>query len=158
VARADRGPLATLLGVFPARRLSAVAGGRDAGPGRRDTVRPGRAQLRRAVSGRRRDGRVRPGRGAGIRLRRAGAARRAGRRLRTNGASWSQAEPLDDLGWWAWRHWRITVDSRPETTRSSCASGAPRRPRSRRATPHPVEPEGLREHRLPAGPGTRRRR
>src|SRR5688500_7257721 len=26
------------------------------------------------------------------------------------GASWSQAELLDDLGPWAWRHWRITVD------------------------------------------------
>jgi sulfite oxidase len=24
--------------------------------------------------------------------------------------SWSQAELLDDLGRWAWRHWRITVD------------------------------------------------
>jgi sulfite oxidase len=26
------------------------------------------------------------------------------------GASWSQAELLDDLGPWAWRHWRITLD------------------------------------------------
>jgi sulfite oxidase len=26
------------------------------------------------------------------------------------GASWSQAELLEDLGVWAWRHWRITVD------------------------------------------------
>jgi sulfite oxidase len=26
------------------------------------------------------------------------------------GASWSQAELLEDLGPWAWRHWRITVD------------------------------------------------
>jgi sulfite oxidase len=26
------------------------------------------------------------------------------------GASWSQAELRDDLGRWAWRHWRITVD------------------------------------------------
>jgi sulfite oxidase len=26
------------------------------------------------------------------------------------GATWSQAELLDDLGPWAWRHWRITVD------------------------------------------------
>jgi sulfite oxidase len=26
------------------------------------------------------------------------------------GAGWSQAELLDDLGRWAWRHWRITVD------------------------------------------------
>jgi sulfite oxidase len=27
--------------------------------------------------------------------------------------SWSQAELLDDLGRWAWRHWRITVDLQP---------------------------------------------
>jgi sulfite oxidase len=29
------------------------------------------------------------------------------------GASWSQAELLDTLGPWAWRHWRITVDLTP---------------------------------------------
>jgi sulfite oxidase len=29
------------------------------------------------------------------------------------GLSWSQAELLDDLGRWAWRHWRITVDLAP---------------------------------------------
>jgi sulfite oxidase len=29
------------------------------------------------------------------------------------GASWSQAELLEDLGPWAWRHWRITVDLAP---------------------------------------------
>ena len=29
------------------------------------------------------------------------------------GHSWSQAELLDDLGPWAWRHWRITVDLAP---------------------------------------------
>jgi sulfite oxidase len=29
------------------------------------------------------------------------------------GTSWSQAEMLDDLGLWAWRHWRITVDLAP---------------------------------------------
>jgi len=29
------------------------------------------------------------------------------------GASWRQAELLDDLGRWAWRHWRITVDLAP---------------------------------------------
>jgi sulfite oxidase len=29
------------------------------------------------------------------------------------GASWSQAELLEDLGRWAWRHWRITVDLAP---------------------------------------------
>ena len=29
------------------------------------------------------------------------------------GASWSQAELLDDLGRWAWRHWRTTVDLAP---------------------------------------------
>ena len=29
------------------------------------------------------------------------------------GATWSQAELLDDLGRWAWRHWRTTVDLTP---------------------------------------------
>jgi sulfite oxidase len=29
------------------------------------------------------------------------------------GATWAQAELLDDLGRWAWRHWRITVDLAP---------------------------------------------
>ena len=29
------------------------------------------------------------------------------------GASWSQAELLEDLGRWAWREWRITVDLAP---------------------------------------------
>jgi sulfite oxidase len=29
------------------------------------------------------------------------------------GAGWSQAELLDDLGRWAWRHWRITLDLPP---------------------------------------------
>lgn len=29
------------------------------------------------------------------------------------GAGWSQAELLDDLGRWAWRHWRITLDLAP---------------------------------------------
>ena len=29
------------------------------------------------------------------------------------GASWTQAELLDDLGRWAWRHWRICVDLEP---------------------------------------------
>jgi sulfite oxidase len=27
--------------------------------------------------------------------------------------SWAQAELLDDLGRWAWRQWRITVDLTP---------------------------------------------
>jgi sulfite oxidase len=29
------------------------------------------------------------------------------------GATWSQAELLEDIGPWAWRHWRITVDLAP---------------------------------------------
>jgi sulfite oxidase len=29
------------------------------------------------------------------------------------GTTWSQAELLDDLGPWAWRHWRITVELSP---------------------------------------------
>jgi sulfite oxidase len=30
-----------------------------------------------------------------------------------SGASWAQAELLEDLGRWAWRHWRVTVDLPP---------------------------------------------
>jgi sulfite oxidase len=30
-----------------------------------------------------------------------------------SGTTWSQAELLDDLGLWAWRQWRITVDLSP---------------------------------------------
>ena len=30
-----------------------------------------------------------------------------------DGASWSQAELLQDLGQWAWRHWRITLELAP---------------------------------------------
>jgi sulfite oxidase len=33
--------------------------------------------------------------------------------LLDGGARWSQAELLDDLGQWAWRHWRITLDLEP---------------------------------------------
>jgi sulfite oxidase len=29
------------------------------------------------------------------------------------GATWTQAELLEDLGRWAWRHWRITLDLAP---------------------------------------------
>ncbi len=29
------------------------------------------------------------------------------------GASWQQADLLEDLGRWAWRHWRITLDLEP---------------------------------------------
>ena len=29
------------------------------------------------------------------------------------GAHWSQAELLEDLGRWAWRHWRLTLDLEP---------------------------------------------
>ncbi len=29
------------------------------------------------------------------------------------GANWSQAELLEDLGRWAWRHWRLTVELAP---------------------------------------------
>jgi sulfite oxidase len=29
------------------------------------------------------------------------------------GANWSQAQLLEDLGPWAWRHWRITIDLAP---------------------------------------------
>jgi sulfite oxidase len=30
-----------------------------------------------------------------------------------DGASWAQAELLEDLGRWAWRHWRITLELAP---------------------------------------------
>lgn len=30
-----------------------------------------------------------------------------------DGQTWTQAELLDDLGRWAWRHWRITLDLAP---------------------------------------------
>ena len=30
-----------------------------------------------------------------------------------SGASWAQAELLEDLGPWAWRQWRMTVDLTP---------------------------------------------
>ena len=33
-----------------------------------------------------------------------------GRPSLDGGTSWSQAQLLDDLGPWAWRHWRITID------------------------------------------------
>jgi hypothetical protein len=44
VARADRGARVAVGGVFPARRLPAAAGGRDAGPGRGYAARAGRAK------------------------------------------------------------------------------------------------------------------
>jgi sulfite oxidase len=91
-----------------------------------------RAQRRRAVAGRRRDGRGRPGRGARLRVRGRRAARRARRRLARRRRDWAQAELLEDLGPWAWRHWRRRSSSRPESTRSSSAPGTPRRPPSRR--------------------------
>ena len=34
-----------------------------------------------------------------------------------DGLSWRQAELLDDLGRWAWRHWQITLDLPPGTHR-----------------------------------------
>ncbi len=30
-----------------------------------------------------------------------------------DGGPWSQAELLEDLGQWAWRHWRITLELTP---------------------------------------------
>ena len=48
------------------------------------------------------------------------------------GATWSQAELLEDLGPWAWRHWRIALDLPRESTTSSSAPGTPRPPPSRR--------------------------
>jgi sulfite oxidase len=29
------------------------------------------------------------------------------------GTTWAQADLLDDLGQWAWRHWRITLELPP---------------------------------------------
>ena len=45
---------------------------------------------------------------------RAGSGTSRGSTSRSTAARrWSQAELLDDLGRWAWRHWRITVDLAP---------------------------------------------
>ena len=45
---------------------------------------------------------------------RAGSAMSRGSTSRSTAARrWSQAELLEDLGRWAWRHWRITVDLAP---------------------------------------------
>ena len=72
------------------------------------------------------------------------------------GASWSQAELLEDLGRWAWRHWRITVELAPgehEILVRAWDSSAATQPEERRDA---VEPEGLREQRPPPGSGARR--
>ena len=158
VARADRGPLHRLAGVLPARRLSAVARGRDPGPGvgmplglvalnsdvlspaDGDTVAAGPVEVRGYAF--------------------AGGERHVARVdvSLDGGASWSQAELLEDLGRWAWRQWRTTVRPR---------AGRPRDPRPRLGLlgghaaggrGGAVEPEGLREQRPPAGPGAGRRR
>ena len=73
-ARASRGTSST--------SPTAVAGGRDTGPGRGDAARPCRAQRGCAVSRGLRDGRGRPGRNTRLRVRGRRAARGAGRRLR----------------------------------------------------------------------------
>ena len=120
-------------GLLPARRLPAAARGRDAGPGRGDAARPRRAQRRRAVAGRRRDRRGRPGRGARLRVRGRRATRRARRRLarrrrdagRRRSCSTTSAGGPGGTG-------GSPSTSRPESTRSSSARGTPRRPRSRR--------------------------
>ena len=72
------------------------------------------------------------------------------------GGNWSQAELLDDLGRWAWRHWRATVDPHAGRARDP-------RPRLGLLGGHaaggrggPVEPEGLRQQRPPASPGAGR--
>ena len=68
------------------------------------------------------------------------------------GASWSQAELLEDLGPWAWRHWRITVDLAPgehEIVVRAWDSSAATQPEEGGGA---VEPEGVREQRPPAGP------
>ena len=84
------------------------------GPGIRNAARADRTQLRRAVSA--------------LRVRRSRRARsRCGATLspagsdhvarvdvsHDGGATWSQAELLEDLGQWAWRHWRITLELAP---------------------------------------------
>ena len=104
---------AALGGLLPARRLPAAAGGRDAWPGRGmplglvalnadvlapadgDTVAAGPVEVRGYAF--------------------AGGERHVARVDVSvdGGATWSQAELLDDLGPWAWRHWRITVDLAP---------------------------------------------
>ena len=50
-------------------------------------------------------------------------------------ASWTQAELLDDLGPWAWRHGGSRSAWRRASTRSWCAPGIPRRRPSPRTRP-----------------------
>ena len=61
------------------------------------------------------------------------------------GATWAQAELLEDLGPWAWRHWRIAVELAARRARD-------RRPRvgllggnAARGRGCALEPEGLRQ-------------
>ena len=144
-----------LAGVLPARRLSAVARGRDPGPGRRYVARPGRAQLRR----------LSPADGAAVAagpVEVRGYAFAGGERhvarvdvSLDGGVSWSQAELLEDLGRWAWRladHGRARARrARDPCSRLGLVCGDAAGGRS-----SAVEPEGLREQRPPAGPGAGR--
>ena len=50
---------------------------------------------------------------AATRSRAASGTSRGSTSRSTAARRWSQAELLDDLGRWAWRHWRITVDLAP---------------------------------------------
>ena len=126
-----------------------------AGPGAGDAARHRRAQRRRAVARRRRDGPAGPVEVRGYAF--AGGERYVARVdvSLDGGATWSQAELLDDLGPWAWRHWR--VDARPRARRAR-----DRRPRvglvggdPARGPGGAVEPEGLRQQRPPADPDSR---
>ncbi len=82
----------------------------DAGARRRDGARPGRAQQRRLVAGRRRDRRGGTGRGARVRVRRRRTSHRARRRLAGRRRDMAPGRAARRPGTWAWRHWGITVD------------------------------------------------
>ena len=74
----------------------------------------------------------------------------------TAATSWSQAELLDDLGPWAWRHWRITVDLAPgedEIVVRAWDSSAATQPEDEAALRNP---KGYVEQRPPAGEGASR--
>ena len=149
VARADRGPLDALAGYFQhvAYRLLPEDGMPGPGAGCRSAWSRSTPTCCHRPTARR----SRP-----VRWRCAATPSPAGSDTSPESTSpatpappWTQAELLEDLGRWAWRHWRIT--SRPST----------RQPRARRARlgllgghaarrrGRPVEPQGLRNNARP---------
>ena len=112
--RADRGPLDAVGGVLPARRVPAVAA-RTGRPGPGAGMPLGLVALNSDVLSPADGETVAAGpvevRGYAF----AGGERHVARVDVSidGGASWSQAELLEDLGPWAWRQWRMTVHLAP---------------------------------------------